>query len=140
MDSDIPPHMICPISLEIMKRPYLNKVTGQNYSEEIFRWCYFADKPTCPLTRQPLHPSDLVENKRLKREIALWRRTNRLLTEAQKILYFDDDIEDDEDEMQPNYVYNRIQATSPTRIRELRDKILKQREIRIKASDQTLSL
>lgn len=68
---DIPDNFICPISLELMRDPLMNR-RGQNYDRRsILQWLHRGNEH-CPLTRQPLSPSQLVPNNALKTRIRRW--------------------------------------------------------------------
>jgi U-box domain len=68
---DVPLEFICPITMDVMKRPLMTR-SGFNYEKEaIMRWIR-TTSDTCPLTRQVIHPSDLVPNKALEDRIAKW--------------------------------------------------------------------
>lgn len=77
---DIPEKFICPISLEIMNDPVMNKC-GQNYERaSILQWLHRGNE-NCPLTRQPLSPSQLFPNNALKNNIQMWKRMNGMHAE-----------------------------------------------------------
>ena len=68
-----PEHFLCPLTLEVMDDPVQHKVTKHNYERgAILHWIYFGSA-TCPLTRQPLDPSDFEDNQELQQEIRAWR-------------------------------------------------------------------
>ena len=71
--SPTPEHFVCPLTLEVMDDPVQHKVTKHNYERgAILHWIYFGNA-TCPLTRQPLDPSDFQDNQTLQKEIRAWR-------------------------------------------------------------------
>jgi hypothetical protein len=86
LDSDtmlVPEHFICPISLEIMRDPVMNK-GGQNYDRRsILRWLHRGNK-NCPLTRQPLVPSQLAPNSALWKTIQEWKKEQGMETEQEE--------------------------------------------------------
>ncbi|KAK1419789.1 hypothetical protein QVD17_29125 [Tagetes erecta] len=74
-DIEIPPHFICPISLQIMKDP-VTVVTGITYDRDsIQRWqAHAQNNNTCPVTNQPLPiNSGFTPNHNLRRLIQSWR-------------------------------------------------------------------
>lgn len=71
---DVPNAYVCPITLQIMDRPLLSK-TGYNFEQSaILSWLEKND--TCPLTRAPLRPNQLIPNKKLRENIILWKDMN----------------------------------------------------------------
>ena len=73
--TEAPAEYICPISLEVMKDPVMNK-QGQSYDRQsILEWLNRGNFD-CPLTRQPLKPSSFIPNHSLKMSINTWRREN----------------------------------------------------------------
>lgn len=76
--NSIPSHFLCPITLDIMKQPLMNR-SGQSYERSaIISWV--SKHGTCPLTRQPLHLSGLIPNVRLTADIRQWQYDQGLLT------------------------------------------------------------
>lgn len=72
---DPPAHYICPITLEVMKHPVQHQYSGFNFEQEaLFTYLFVFGKTTCPLTRQPIQPSDFVQNTALRREINIWKQ------------------------------------------------------------------
>ena len=57
----------CPITHEIMKDPVLAPDTYNYEREAIVR--YLQTNPISPMTRQPMNPSQLIENRQLRQEI-----------------------------------------------------------------------
>jgi U-box domain len=69
---NIPPEFICPLTLEIMIHPLMDR-NGRSYERSaIIEWIS-QQKSTCPMTRQPLHVRDLIPNSKLRKEITQWR-------------------------------------------------------------------
>ena len=69
---DVPTEFLCPITLSIMEYPMMTR-GGLNYDREaILSW--LATHGTCPLTRQPMTPRNLVSNHPLKNKIVVWKR------------------------------------------------------------------
>ncbi|KAL3928057.1 MAG: hypothetical protein SGBAC_012813 [Bacillariaceae sp.] len=67
----VPDGFICPISLELMRDPVMNR-NGQTYERKcILQWLHKGNTH-CPLTREPLRPSQLVPNNALKVRIRRW--------------------------------------------------------------------
>ncbi|XP_022753735.1 E3 ubiquitin-protein ligase PUB23-like [Durio zibethinus] len=73
---EIPPHFLCPISLQLMRDPVIIS-TGITYDRDsIERWLFSCKKKACPVTRQVLHDSDLTPNHTLRRLIQAWCTLN----------------------------------------------------------------
>jgi hypothetical protein len=85
---DIPNEYICPLTLEIMVNPLMDRY-GRSYERSaILEWiasttisCSDNDDndngpPTCPITRRPLYAKDLIPNNKLRNEILLWREAH----------------------------------------------------------------
>jgi len=69
----IPDEFICPLTLEIMRSPMMNKY-GFNFERNaILEWLQRGHFQ-CPLTRKPMTLRDLVSNRPLKAKIDWWRR------------------------------------------------------------------
>lgn len=69
---DIPPHFICPISLQLMRDP-VTVSTGITYDREnIEKWLFSTKNSTCPVTKQVLSCNDLTPNHTLRRLIQSW--------------------------------------------------------------------
>ncbi|GLJ55815.1 hypothetical protein SUGI_1198320 [Cryptomeria japonica] len=75
MDStqmEIPSYFLCPISMQLMKDP-VTLYTGASYDRHsIEEWMFTLGNNTCPLTKQPLHNTDLTPNHTLRRLIQQW--------------------------------------------------------------------
>jgi U-box domain len=68
---EIPEMFICPLTLEIMSDPVMNRA-GQTYERAaIVEWLK-QDIATCPMTRRPIMISDFVANHRLRKQIQNW--------------------------------------------------------------------
>jgi hypothetical protein len=91
MTSDTAPaQFVCPISLELMKDPVMSK-DGQNFDRHaILEWLNRGNME-CPLTRQPLKPSNLIPNNSLKMSIKTWLFENEGCLEH---AFFEDDEEE----------------------------------------------
>jgi U-box domain len=72
LKNDIPENFVCPLTLEVMEDPLMNRF-GQSYERSAILQWITTKSPTCPLTRQPLKVKDLVPNNRLRKEILEWR-------------------------------------------------------------------
>lgn len=67
----IPSEFICPITLEVMIHPLMSRC-GHNFERHaILEWISNGNGG-CPLTRQPMALEDLIPNKRLETQIAMW--------------------------------------------------------------------
>ena len=76
--ADSPPdEFICPISLQPMVHPLTTR-SGLNFERvAILNWLQ-QGSGVCPLTRQPLRPSDLIPNRQLETRIRFWRLENNI--------------------------------------------------------------
>ena len=72
MMKDFPEHFVCPLTLEVMEDPLMNRF-GRSYERAAILHWITTKSPTCPMTRQPLKVTDLVPNNRLRKEILEWR-------------------------------------------------------------------
>ncbi|XVF05073.1 hypothetical protein REPUB_Repub05bG0139900 [Reevesia pubescens] len=69
---EIPPHFLCPISLQLMRDP-VTISSGITYDRDsIEKWLYSCKNKTCPVTKQALQDSDLTPNHTLRRLIQAW--------------------------------------------------------------------
>ncbi|KAK6247464.1 hypothetical protein QUC31_019029 [Theobroma cacao] len=69
---EIPPHFLCPISLQLMRDP-VTISTGITYDRDsIEKWLFSCKNNTCPVSKQALHNSDLTPNHTLRRLIQAW--------------------------------------------------------------------
>lgn len=69
---DIPDEFICPITLSIMVKPLCNR-SGRNFERSAILGWLARGSGLCPLTREPLRPSDLIPNRQLEARILFWR-------------------------------------------------------------------
>jgi len=69
-------NFICPISMEIMVNPVTNRDGYTFEHQAILGW--LKTKNTCPISRNPMRPADLISNKNLKTTI-MWYRHHKLL-------------------------------------------------------------
>jgi U-box domain len=81
-NDNIPNEYICPLTLEIMVDPLMDRF-GRSYERSaILEWIATRSvqnndsdntSPTCPITRRPLYAKDLISNNKLRKEILEWR-------------------------------------------------------------------
>ncbi|KAI4322484.1 hypothetical protein L6164_022174 [Bauhinia variegata] len=73
---EVPPHFLCPISLQLMRDP-VTISTGITYDREnIERWLFSCKNSSCPVTKQSLSDTDLTPNHVLRRLIQAWCTLN----------------------------------------------------------------
>jgi hypothetical protein len=100
----MPDEFICPITLNVMTHPLVTR-SGQNFERSaILNW--LSQSKECPLTRQPMKPSDLIPNRALEARIGFWKQrqrdqkaaaaTTRTVATAEEHADNDDDDEDDD--------------------------------------------
>ena len=83
-----PERYICPLTLEVMENPVRIRTTGHTFEKgAILRWVVTKRKFTCPLTRKPVHPGDLIEDERLKQEIQSWKYLAELEEKLEQITF-----------------------------------------------------
>ncbi|CAB9509820.1 Zinc-finger of the MIZ type in Nse subunit [Seminavis robusta] len=133
-----PERFVCPLTLEIMNHPMLQKGTKNNYERgAILEWIYFG-KATCPLTRRKLHPGDFVLNEPLQREIEQWREKYDMQDESAQ----EEDMDSSElvptltpEEEQRNQKRLSLVQTkrngSTKNLMGLRERILRKRDARV---------
>lgn len=80
-NDDVPERFICPLTLEIMEHPYMTRAGHSFERSAIFAWLRRNDNH--PLTREPLSPRDLIQNRALKAEIAAWSRKNGMNSDSE---------------------------------------------------------
>eukprot|EP00522_Entomoneis_paludosa_P016236 CAMPEP_0172439970 /NCGR_PEP_ID=MMETSP1065-20121228/794_1 /TAXON_ID=265537 /ORGANISM="Amphiprora paludosa, Strain CCMP125" /LENGTH=202 /DNA_ID=CAMNT_0013188743 /DNA_START=63 /DNA_END=671 /DNA_ORIENTATION=- len=74
---EVPDKFLCPITLNIMSHPLCNRA-GMNFDRHaILNWLEKSNG-TCPLTRQPLRPSQLIPNRLLETQIKQFRQEHGL--------------------------------------------------------------
>ena len=76
-DDAVPTKFVCPLTLELMTDPLMSKY-GHNFSRDAILEWLGTGNDTCPLTRKPLAPSNLIPNASLRLEIRSWQRDNGL--------------------------------------------------------------
>ena len=67
-----PPHMVCPISLAVMKDPCRCGDGHHNFERSYLLRHLRTNKPACPVSRIPMTADDVVSNEELKAEITEW--------------------------------------------------------------------
>jgi hypothetical protein len=71
---DVPHYFLCPITGQVMVHP-LKTRWGLHFEQTaILSW--LKGSGTCPITLEPLQPSDLSPSKSLEKEIKTWRKNN----------------------------------------------------------------
>lgn len=73
---EIPDEYICPLTLELMLDPVMSKYGNSYERSAILQWV--ARRNSCPLTRRPLHLSDIVTNHHLRSQIRKFQKDNNL--------------------------------------------------------------
>ena len=71
----IPHEFICPLTLEIMINPLMDR-SGRSFERKAILEWITTKNSTCPITRQPLFVKDLIPNNKLRTEIMCWREQN----------------------------------------------------------------
>jgi len=73
-EDTIPQEFICPLTLEVMDDPVMNRA-GHSYEQSaIVEWLRQSKDGTCPLTRKAIKISDFVSNRFLQKKIQVWRQ------------------------------------------------------------------
>lgn len=67
-----PQEFLCPLTLEIMNDPVMNRM-GQNYERSAITHWVSQPNAMCPLTRKPIRLNDFVSNKSLQIRIQKWK-------------------------------------------------------------------
>ncbi|KAE8685351.1 U-box domain-containing protein 3 [Hibiscus syriacus] len=67
----IPPHFLCPLSLELMTDPVI-VASGQTYDRTSIQKWLDSGLSICPMTRQTLKHRDLIPNHTVKNMVANW--------------------------------------------------------------------
>lgn len=100
----VPDAFICPITMEVMEFPLMTR-TGLNFDRHaILSW--IGSNGSCPLTRKPMQPSDLISNRKLHHDITRWRIQNGFLDEN----YEREEVEDSWESSLPSKFF-MIQVT-----------------------------
>jgi hypothetical protein len=74
-DLEIPDEFICPLTLELMRDPVMSRYGNSYERSAILKWVALGNCH-CPLTRQPLHLSDIVTNHYLRGKIRHFQKAN----------------------------------------------------------------
>ena len=69
---EAPQHMVCPISLSVMKEPCRCVDGHHNFERSYLLRHLRKNTPACPVSRIPMTMSDVVPNEELKAEIREW--------------------------------------------------------------------
>jgi hypothetical protein len=78
---EIPECFICPLTLEAMEDPLMDR-RGMNFERKaILEWLDRGNK-TCPLTREALSYRKLIPNAALRMKIERWKKDNGLKVES----------------------------------------------------------
>ena len=75
--TDVPSDLVCPLTLEVFTDPLASKY-GHNFEREAIMEWLATHNQVCPLTRQPLSPSMLFPNAKLRLKIRSWQQENAL--------------------------------------------------------------
>ncbi|KAK8674434.1 hypothetical protein V6N13_112725 [Hibiscus sabdariffa] len=73
----IPPHFLCPLSLELMTDPVI-VASGQTYDRTSIQKWLGSGLTICPMTRQMLKHTNLIPNHTIKAMVANWCEENNL--------------------------------------------------------------
>ncbi|XWS46985.1 hypothetical protein CRYUN_Cryun14cG0115000 [Craigia yunnanensis] len=73
----IPPHFLCPLSLELMPDPVI-VASGQTYDRTSIQKWLDSGLTICPMTRQTLTHTNLIPNYTVKAMVASWCEENKL--------------------------------------------------------------
>ena len=76
---EVPAKFFCPITLNIMSEPVCNRADFNYDRNAILAW--LENNGTCPLTRNPLRPSELIPNRLLEMQIKQFRQEHGLVEE-----------------------------------------------------------
>lgn len=77
-DIGIPEEFVCPLTLELMEHPVVNIYGFSFESQAIVAWLAGGNF-TCPMTRQPMGPRDVVPHSLLERKIQVWKIEHEIL-------------------------------------------------------------
>jgi hypothetical protein len=80
--SELPADFGCPITKQLMKEPVFSRY-GHHFERSAILQHIEAGNPFCPITGNPLGPSDLIPNKSLQWKIKYWAKMNGLETAAE---------------------------------------------------------
>jgi hypothetical protein len=79
---EIPEEFVCPITQQLFQDPVMDCLKHTYERNAILSW--IGAHGTCPLTRRPLKPSNLIPNVLMDTRIALWKHENGLETTFSK--------------------------------------------------------
>jgi U-box domain len=108
--SKIPQRFVCPLTLELMKYPYQDRGSGQTYERSAIVEWMCNDNVTCPLTRQPLDPTNFAVNNELLLEIYEWKRENNMLSTEFSV---PEDAHDEEEDDTPSLFHDTTITAKP---------------------------
>jgi U-box domain len=90
VDPTPPDDLLCPITQEIFVHPVHDIVWGNTYERSaILAW--LAANGTCPLTRRPMRPWELMTNKIMMEKVDCWRRQHGKVLPKPPFVLFDND-------------------------------------------------
>jgi hypothetical protein len=82
---EIPEEFVCPITQQLFHDPVMDCLKHTYERNAILEW--IGAHGTCPLTRRPMKPSNLIPNVLMETRIALWKHENGLETMFAKSEY-----------------------------------------------------
>jgi U-box domain len=103
-EEKIPADFFCPITHQVMQDPLLSRY-GQSYERHAILTWLEGHGNACPLTRQPMAVSDLIQNRALKSKIRVWYRSRGLTS------WLNEDTDDDDDKKDGLSCSNSYQQT-----------------------------
>jgi hypothetical protein len=72
---EVPHSYICPITLEVMVHPLMTR-SGLHFERSAILSWLNESSGTCPLTRKPMRPSDMIPDTHLETQLRFWRMNN----------------------------------------------------------------
>ena len=87
VSSKIPDEFMCPITLELMKEPWLCPEDGYTYEKEAIE-CWVIKNNLSPMTRKPINKANLILNRSLKNAIARFIESNDVKLNSNVITQF----------------------------------------------------
>ena len=81
-----PEAFICPLTLEVMEDPLMDR-RGMNFERRAIVEWLGRGNTTCPLTREPLKYSNLIPNSQLRLRIEQWKRNQGIEVKSSYIDY-----------------------------------------------------
>jgi len=79
-----PSNFVCPLTCEVMTSPVMTKY-GHCFEKSALTQWLNRGNDTCPLTRQPLAPSDIISHRSLEQQILGWKKLNGLYNEEEQV-------------------------------------------------------